>query len=354
VSKALLDSALEPLRLHAPADLPLSTVSEITGWLVGHRINTVERELILNTLDHCSGNRVWAASILGISPRALEQKLRGYARQGIAVPEPRDEADVEELRDDPDLEAEDLRQDNHVQGRRDPRWIIAALCASAAVVFISFSGFRMLSRVEQPANKLISGREISALTETPPVSASDLSARSEPAAPREVATHRIAIDSEAMPVMRRNLPHMARTAAPSGSLAAPPIDIEQDARMDVTIDIEQDTRMDIAVDIEQDTRMESAASASPAGNSATSEGEAAPQTKASFDPLDTGQPLVFDEPIPLPPRRPPPRPVVQPRSAQPAPSTSATEAPSLPLLFPFNIFSKGNAGTPDGGSQPTR
>jgi two-component system response regulator FlrC len=56
--------------------------------LVGHTVAEVERELILNTLRHCLGNRTHAANILGISIRTLRNKLRQYSDDGIAVPMP--------------------------------------------------------------------------------------------------------------------------------------------------------------------------------------------------------------------------------------------------------------------------
>ena len=46
--------------------------------LVGKTIGAVEKDLILNTLDHCLGNRTQAASILGISIRTLRNKLNEY------------------------------------------------------------------------------------------------------------------------------------------------------------------------------------------------------------------------------------------------------------------------------------
>ena len=42
----------------------------------------VERDLIIETLGHTLGNRTHAATILGISIRALRNKLRDYARAG--------------------------------------------------------------------------------------------------------------------------------------------------------------------------------------------------------------------------------------------------------------------------------
>ena len=56
--------------------------------LVGRRMDDVERDLIIETLGHTLGNRTHAATILGISIRALRNKLRDYAAAGIAVPPP--------------------------------------------------------------------------------------------------------------------------------------------------------------------------------------------------------------------------------------------------------------------------
>jgi len=58
------------------------------GELVGRRIEDVERDLILQTLSHTNGNRTHAAVMLGISIRALRNKLRDYAMGGAAVPPP--------------------------------------------------------------------------------------------------------------------------------------------------------------------------------------------------------------------------------------------------------------------------
>lgn len=56
--------------------------------LVGRRMEEVERDLIIETLTHTLGNRTHAATILGISIRALRNKLRDYAASGVAVPPP--------------------------------------------------------------------------------------------------------------------------------------------------------------------------------------------------------------------------------------------------------------------------
>lgn len=54
--------------------------------LVGRTVADVERDLILETLTHCLGNRTHAAAILGISIRTLRNKLREYSAAGVKVP----------------------------------------------------------------------------------------------------------------------------------------------------------------------------------------------------------------------------------------------------------------------------
>ncbi|HLF58772.1 MAG TPA: sigma-54 dependent transcriptional regulator [Alphaproteobacteria bacterium] len=54
--------------------------------LVGRTVADVERDLILDTLNHCLGNRTHAANILGISIRTLRNKLKQYSEEGVPVP----------------------------------------------------------------------------------------------------------------------------------------------------------------------------------------------------------------------------------------------------------------------------
>ena len=56
--------------------------------LVGRTVSEVERDLIIETLHHCLGNRTHAANILGISIRTLRNKLKLYTGEGVAVPMP--------------------------------------------------------------------------------------------------------------------------------------------------------------------------------------------------------------------------------------------------------------------------
>jgi DNA-binding NtrC family response regulator len=71
-----------------PAAQAAQIAEAVTRGLVGRTVADVERDLILDTLDHCLGNRTHAAKILGISIRTLRNKLNEYSDAGIAVPEP--------------------------------------------------------------------------------------------------------------------------------------------------------------------------------------------------------------------------------------------------------------------------
>ena len=62
-------------------------IGDLSGF-VGRKMEDVERALIIETLHHTLGNRTHAATILGISIRALRNKLRDYTAQGEAVPPP--------------------------------------------------------------------------------------------------------------------------------------------------------------------------------------------------------------------------------------------------------------------------
>ncbi len=72
----------------AAAAATASAVVGATKSLVGRTVADVERDLIIDTLEHCLGNRTHAANILGISIRTLRNKLRQYSDEGIDVPPP--------------------------------------------------------------------------------------------------------------------------------------------------------------------------------------------------------------------------------------------------------------------------
>jgi DNA-binding NtrC family response regulator len=60
----------------------------VTRSLVGRTLADVERDLILETLKRCLGNRTHAAGVLGISIRTLRNKLAVYAAEGVSVTPP--------------------------------------------------------------------------------------------------------------------------------------------------------------------------------------------------------------------------------------------------------------------------
>jgi DNA-binding NtrC family response regulator len=79
-----LDQAKNP-----PAVAHAAMAAEtVTRALVGRTVADVERDLILETLKHCLGNRTHAANILGISIRTLRNKLNEYSSDGVPVPPP--------------------------------------------------------------------------------------------------------------------------------------------------------------------------------------------------------------------------------------------------------------------------
>jgi DNA-binding NtrC family response regulator len=55
---------------------------------VGQTVSAMEQQLIIDTLEHCLGNRTHAANILGISIRTLRNKLKEYTEAGVSVPAP--------------------------------------------------------------------------------------------------------------------------------------------------------------------------------------------------------------------------------------------------------------------------
>jgi DNA-binding NtrC family response regulator len=59
-----------------------------TRTFVGQTVAEMEQQLILDTLQHCLGNRTHAANILGISIRTLRNKLKEYTEAGVSVPAP--------------------------------------------------------------------------------------------------------------------------------------------------------------------------------------------------------------------------------------------------------------------------
>lgn len=73
--------------LETGSDKPPLSVENQSGVenLIGKTISEVERDMILNTLEHTLGNRTHAAKILGISIRTLRNKLNQYSDDGMDI-----------------------------------------------------------------------------------------------------------------------------------------------------------------------------------------------------------------------------------------------------------------------------
>jgi len=82
------DGSMIGLAATTPEARAAMTAETVARTLVGRTVATVERDLIMDTLDHCLGNRTHAAKILGISIRTLRNKLNQYSDDGLAVPGP--------------------------------------------------------------------------------------------------------------------------------------------------------------------------------------------------------------------------------------------------------------------------
>ena len=79
-------------RMSQPQPVPVTPPGQVAqpSGMVGRTVADVERDLIIETLGHCLGNRTHAANILGISIRTLRNKLKQYSEEGVPVPPPGD------------------------------------------------------------------------------------------------------------------------------------------------------------------------------------------------------------------------------------------------------------------------
>jgi DNA-binding NtrC family response regulator len=81
------NSTISPVDF-APSHAPVLAPTEVVPLLIGSTVGEVERELVLQTLGRCDGNRTRAARVLGVSVRTLRNKIRQYTADGIEVPGP--------------------------------------------------------------------------------------------------------------------------------------------------------------------------------------------------------------------------------------------------------------------------
>ncbi len=80
---------LAPTDAHArTAQAAVVAADTASRAFVGQTVSEMEQQLIIDTLEHCFGNRTHAANILGISIRTLRNKLKEYTETGVSVPAP--------------------------------------------------------------------------------------------------------------------------------------------------------------------------------------------------------------------------------------------------------------------------
>jgi DNA-binding NtrC family response regulator len=83
--QGLTPEGASPTSLAASAAASATAQTDEGRSLVGRTVADVERDLIIDTLQHCLGNRTHAANILGISIRTLRNKLKAYSEESPSL-----------------------------------------------------------------------------------------------------------------------------------------------------------------------------------------------------------------------------------------------------------------------------
>jgi DNA-binding NtrC family response regulator len=86
LASATASASAPPPLVKNPEDTANQVALNNQGEMLGKTVAEVEQKLIIDTLQHCLGNRTHAATILGISIRTLRNKLKTYSDDGIRVP----------------------------------------------------------------------------------------------------------------------------------------------------------------------------------------------------------------------------------------------------------------------------
>jgi len=369
-------------------DSPPATVSKIASWLVGHTLDEVERELIVHTLENCNGDRVLAASVLGLSLPAMRRKMTAYAVRGQPIPETmvppvakdsakakarkstgegageerRASAPVPEAQNDTGLTAVVAEQPKaeivpvHIPvaksqpPRAGKRWLLAGaamlLPAVPLALYLAASETRTdVASPERPRLEVSAIQQPETFTPSIPVPVwngpvpviVDIAADKRAEAAARAAALRtirsvVNFDSEqdtimeAAPVVAEPLPQLR------GAIASADVSLDTIMERAPEIVAPRVPAFWAAIDIEKDTRMEQAPAVS-----------AAPPVAAETTGAIGIETFVPPEDVPLPLARPEPddkaaKEAAPRRAARPAaPAAAPAPAPLLPP-FPFNLF----------------
>jgi DNA-binding NtrC family response regulator len=87
-AQSVAESVFESVAVSAVRESPAASLApnEVVPLLIGSTVGEIERELVLQTLARCDGNRTRAARVLGLSVRTMRNKIRLYSADGIDVP----------------------------------------------------------------------------------------------------------------------------------------------------------------------------------------------------------------------------------------------------------------------------
>lgn len=87
MSQEFIQHAASPFVVSSDSIVPEArSATEVVPLLVGTPLSEVERELIVQTLARCNGNRTHAAKLLGMPVRTLRNRIRVFAADGVDVP----------------------------------------------------------------------------------------------------------------------------------------------------------------------------------------------------------------------------------------------------------------------------
>lgn len=86
LTSKLAQAVAPSAQVDSPSAIADAEEAPDASGFVGTTVADMEKRLILDTLEHCLGNRTHAANILGISIRTLRNKLKLYAGEGVRVP----------------------------------------------------------------------------------------------------------------------------------------------------------------------------------------------------------------------------------------------------------------------------